>query len=80
MKLKSEDASYDLVQTPFYSRLVLKNVAIIIFKIIMMRIILHEFETSSFTLTGEYRLPVLAKKMLREASIMISEKIAEGTS
>lgn len=67
MKLNSEDALYDLVQNPFCSLLVLNDVAIKIFKIIIVRIILHEYEARPFTLTGEHRLSVLEKRMLRRA-------------
>jgi hypothetical protein len=64
-KLNSGNACYHAVQKLLSSRLLSKNINIIIYKIIILPVVLYERETWSLTLKEEHRLRVFENRVLR---------------
>jgi hypothetical protein len=64
-RLNSGNACYHSVQNLLSSRLLSKNVKIIIYKTIILPVILHGCETCSLTLREEHRLRVFGNRVLR---------------
>jgi hypothetical protein len=64
-RLNSGNACYHSVQNLLPSRLLSKNVKIIIYKIIILPVALYRCETWSLTLREEYRPRVFEKSVLR---------------
>jgi hypothetical protein len=64
-RLDSGNACYHSVQTLLFSRLLLKNVKIRIYKTIILPVVLYGCETWSLTLREEHRLRVFQNRLLR---------------
>ena len=64
-RLKSVNACYQSVQNVLFSRLLLKNLKIKIYRIVILPVVLSGCATWSLTVRGESRLRVLENRMLR---------------
>jgi hypothetical protein len=64
-RLNSGIACYHLVQNLLSSRLLCKNVQIIIYKTVILPVVLYECETSSLILWEGHRLRVFENRVLR---------------
>jgi hypothetical protein len=65
-RLNSGNACYHSVQNLLSSRLLSKNVKIIIYKTIILPLVLYGRETWSLTLSEEHRLRVFENRVLRK--------------
>jgi hypothetical protein len=66
--LNSGDVCYHSVQKLLSSRLLSKNIKIIIYKTTILPVVLHRCETWSLTLREEHKLRVCEKRVLRRIS------------